>query len=149
MLPLPIVREDELLGLVTVVDPADGGFGSDDVETLSGLAVQAGVAIENARLHRVVEQQAVTDALTGLANRRQFFDALGRELERAQRFEQETALILFDLDDFKQSTTPRPPGRRRRAAQRSPPTSWDGPRDRRGRPVRGRGVRGAAAPDRS
>ena len=101
ILTAPIVREDELLGLVTVVDPADGYFGSDDVETLSGLAVQAGVAIENARLHRVVEQQAVTDALTGLANRRQFFDALGRELERAHRFEQETALILFDLDDFK------------------------------------------------
>jgi diguanylate cyclase (GGDEF)-like protein len=101
ILTAPIVREEELLGLVTVVDPADGYFGSDDVETLSGLAVQAGVAIENARLHRVVEQQAVTDALTGLANRRQFFDALGRELERAQRFEQETALILFDLDDFK------------------------------------------------
>ncbi len=89
ILTAPIVREDELLGLVTVVDPEDGYFGTDDVETLAGLAVQAGVAIENARLHRVVEQQAVTDALTGLANRRQFFDVLGRELERAQRFGQE------------------------------------------------------------
>ena len=52
-------------GLVTVVDPEDGPFAADDIETLSGLAVQAGVAIENARLHRQVEQQAVTDELSG------------------------------------------------------------------------------------
>ena len=101
VLAAPIVREDELLGLVTVVDPEGGRFGPGDVETLAGLAVQAGVAIENARLHRVVEQQAVTDALTGLANRRQFYDVLGREYERAQRFGQELGLILLDIDDFK------------------------------------------------
>jgi diguanylate cyclase (GGDEF)-like protein len=101
VLAAPIVREDELLGLVTVVDPEGGAFGAGDVETLAGLAVQAGVAIENARLHRVVEQQAVTDSLTGLANRRQFYEVLGREFERAQRFRQQLALILLDIDDFK------------------------------------------------
>ncbi len=57
--------------------------------------------LENARLQRLVERQAVTDALTGLANRRQLLAALTTELERAQRFGQETSLILFDLDDFK------------------------------------------------
>ncbi len=102
VLAAPIVREDELLGLVTVVDPQDGAFEGGDVEALAGLAAQAGVAIENARLHEVVEQQAVTDALTGLANRRQFYDVLGREFERAQRFDQQIGLILFDIDDFKQ-----------------------------------------------
>ena len=79
-----------------------GGVHDDDVEALSALAVQAGVAIENARLHRVVERQAVTDALTGLANRRQFYEVLGREYERAQRFGQPVSLILLDIDDFKQ-----------------------------------------------
>jgi len=100
MLSTPIVREDRLLGIVTVVDPEDG-FRPDDVETLSGLAVQAGIAIENARLHGVVERQAVTDDLTGLANRRQFFDVYGREFERCQRFGYALSLILLDLDDFK------------------------------------------------
>ncbi len=99
---VPILREHQLLGLVTVVDPEEGTFGADDVETLAGLAVQAGVAIENARLHRVVEQQAISDGLTGLANRRQFYEVLGREYERAQRFGQPLALILLDIDDFKQ-----------------------------------------------
>src|SRR4051794_19954926 len=102
MLAVPILREHQPLGVVTVVDPEGGSFGPDDVETLSGLAVQAGVAIENARLHRQVEQQAITDDLSGLANRRQFFEVLEREFERAQRFGQELSLILLDIDDFKQ-----------------------------------------------
>jgi diguanylate cyclase (GGDEF)-like protein len=102
MLAVPILREHHLLGLVTAVDPEEGAFSDDDVEALSALAVQAGVAIENARLHRVVERQAVTDALTGLANRRQFYEVLGREYERAQRFGQPVSLILLDIDDFKQ-----------------------------------------------
>src|SRR5436305_3396644 len=49
----------------------------------------------------VVERQAVTDSLTGLANRRQFYEVLGREYERAQRFGQPVSLILLDIDDFK------------------------------------------------
>jgi diguanylate cyclase (GGDEF)-like protein len=102
VLAVPILREHHLLGLVTAVDPEEGAFSDDDVESLSALAVQAGVAIENARLHRVVERQAVTDALTGLANRRQFYEVLGREYERAQRFGQPVSLILLDIDDFKQ-----------------------------------------------
>jgi diguanylate cyclase (GGDEF)-like protein len=101
LVAVPIVREQNLLGVVTVVDPEEGTFGQDDVETLAGLAVQAGVAIENARLHRAVEQQAVTDELTGLANRRQFYDVLGREFERAHRFGTPLSLILLDIDDFK------------------------------------------------
>jgi two-component system, cell cycle response regulator len=101
MLAVPILREHHLLGLVTAVDPQEGAFGDDDVEVLSALAVQAGVAIENARLHQVVERQAVTDALTGLANRRQFYEVLGREYERAQRFGTPLSLILLDVDDFK------------------------------------------------
>jgi diguanylate cyclase (GGDEF)-like protein len=102
MLAVPILREHQLLGLVTTVDPEDGVFGDEDIESLSALAVQAGVAIENARQHRVVERQAVTDALTGLANRRQFYEVLGREYERAQRFGTPLSLILLDIDDFKQ-----------------------------------------------
>ncbi len=101
ILVVPIHREDALLGVITVVDPEDGSFGSDDVETLAGLAAQTGVAVENARLHIVVKKQAVTDELTGLANRRQFYEVLGREFERAQRFSTPLSLIIFDIDDFK------------------------------------------------
>jgi diguanylate cyclase (GGDEF)-like protein len=51
---------------------------------------------------RRVASQAVTDALTGLANRRSFDDELALEWRRAERVGDPLALILADLDDFKQ-----------------------------------------------
>ena len=80
-------------------------FGSDfDVEermTAASLAGQAVVALENARLHRIVERQALVDGLTGLANRRQADETLASELARAERLGGPVALILADVDDFK------------------------------------------------
>ena len=60
------------------------------------------MALDNARLHRLVERQAVTDGLTELANRRQFEQALAAEINRAERFGGMLALVLADLDNFKQ-----------------------------------------------
>ncbi len=65
------------------------------------LAAQASVALENVRLHGIVKRQAITDELTGLANRRAFMEALGLELRRADRFGGSLALVFADLDDFK------------------------------------------------
>ncbi len=48
-----------------------------------------------------MEALASTDPLTGLANRRHFLDAAGRELRRAARHGHPTAVLLFDLDHFK------------------------------------------------
>jgi diguanylate cyclase (GGDEF)-like protein len=59
------------------------------------------VALDNARLHRIVERQALVDGLTGLANRRQCEDALSSELARVERFGGSLAVVLADLDSFK------------------------------------------------
>lgn len=68
---------------------------------MQSLAVQAQTALENARLHEVVEQQASTDELTQLANRRRFTEVLQREQRRIERFGGNLAVVLLDLDDFK------------------------------------------------
>lgn len=60
--------------------------------------------VRDARLREVLEElreQAVTDALTGLYNRRYFWDALTRELIAAQRKPTVFSVILMDLDRFK------------------------------------------------
>jgi diguanylate cyclase (GGDEF)-like protein len=67
----------------------------------SSLAAQAVVALENARLHAIVEHQALVDNLTGLANRRRCEDALASELARAERFSSTLTLVFADLDGFK------------------------------------------------
>ncbi|MGD0089848.1 MAG: diguanylate cyclase [Planctomycetota bacterium] len=48
-----------------------------------------------------LREQATHDALTGIWNRRGIFDALGRELERAQRQDTALAVLMTDLDYFK------------------------------------------------
>ena len=77
-------------------------FDADQVETAASLAAQVVVALENARLHRIVERQALVDSLTGLANRRSLEETLRLELARAARFGESVTIVLADLDDFKQ-----------------------------------------------
>ena len=76
-------------------------FDDESKETARSLAAQAAVALENARLHGVVERQALVDGLTGLANRRHCEEELEAELLRAERLGGATALVFADLDDFK------------------------------------------------
>ena len=76
-------------------------FDADQVEMAASLAAQVVVALENARLHRIVERQALVDSLTGLANRRSFEDTLRSELARAARFSDSVCVVFADLDDFK------------------------------------------------
>jgi diguanylate cyclase (GGDEF)-like protein len=65
------------------------------------LAAQAAIALDNARLHTIVQRQAITDELTELANRRRFMETLETELLRAERFGEPLGLVFADLDDFK------------------------------------------------
>jgi diguanylate cyclase (GGDEF)-like protein len=76
-------------------------FEDEDRMTAVSLASQAVVALENARLHRIVERQALVDGLTGLANRRQCEETLASELARVERFGGPLAVVVADLDWFK------------------------------------------------
>jgi diguanylate cyclase (GGDEF)-like protein len=76
-------------------------FEDEDRMTAVSLASHAVVALDNARLHRIVEQQALVDGLTGLPNRRQCEDRLAGELARVDRFGGPLAIVVADLDWFK------------------------------------------------
>jgi diguanylate cyclase (GGDEF)-like protein len=56
---------------------------------------------EEVRLIEQLEILAATDPLTGILNRRRLLEMIERELEVAKRYETTTALIMFDLDNFK------------------------------------------------
>jgi diguanylate cyclase (GGDEF)-like protein len=76
-------------------------FEDEDRMTAVSLASHAVVALDNARLHRIVERQALVDGLTGLANRRQCEETLASELARVERFGGPLAIVVADLDWFK------------------------------------------------
>ena len=82
--------------------PRRGSFPADDRAVAAALIAEGRIALENARLHNIVRKQAVTDELTDLANRRRFMEVLRQEVARSRRFELSLALVLFDLDHFKQ-----------------------------------------------
>jgi diguanylate cyclase (GGDEF)-like protein len=100
---VPIRAESGRVGtLAAFTRSATHRFGDDTVDDLERLAVRAGPALENARHYAEARQLADLDALTGLHNRRYFHEVLGRECARAKRYERKLALIVFDLDDFKE-----------------------------------------------
>jgi diguanylate cyclase (GGDEF)-like protein len=76
-------------------------FDDEERMTAVSLASQAVVALDNARLHRIVERQALVDGLTGLPNRRQCEETLASELARLERFGGPLAVVVADLDWFK------------------------------------------------
>ncbi len=76
-------------------------FTPEQREAVSLLVAQSVIALENALLHRIVERQALSDDLTGLANRRRAEEHLDGEILRAERFAAPIAVVLADLDDFK------------------------------------------------
>lgn len=97
-LELPLVAGREALGLLVL---SSDGFGEEQRLDAASLAAHAVVALENARLHRTVERQALVDGLTGIANRRHCEQVLHAEVARADRLGTALALVLADLDDFK------------------------------------------------
>jgi diguanylate cyclase (GGDEF)-like protein len=68
---------------------------------LRTVADQVAVAVNHARLFEQVQQQALTDGLTGCHNRRAFEGQLERDLHMATRLGQPLSLVLLDLDKFK------------------------------------------------
>lgn len=69
--------------------------------TLLVLLRQYFVLLDNRRLRQALQQLAVTDALTGLANRRRFDETLAREISRAERYQRPLAVLLIDVNNFK------------------------------------------------
>jgi diguanylate cyclase (GGDEF)-like protein len=97
----PIHWGEEFLGVLNIGAYLPRQFTSSDVEILTLFSMQAATAIRNARLYDKIEQLAVTDELTGLLNRRGFFQLGEREFERALRFKRPLAALMFDIDHFK------------------------------------------------
>jgi diguanylate cyclase (GGDEF)-like protein len=77
-------------------------FDQDARDAAKWIATQAEIALENAYLHRLVQQQALTDDLTSLPNRRRFMTEFRRESQRADRAGTPLSVIVLDIDDFKQ-----------------------------------------------
>ncbi len=101
-LNVPLVFNGGPVGVLVLVEKEqERRWTNDEVALAQGLAEQAAVAIEHARLYKRVQDQAVTDGLTGLFNHRYFYERLDQEIARARRYGTPVSLLMIDLDDFK------------------------------------------------
>lgn len=70
-------------------------------ERLSFFKEHTANLVENAETFEEVEELSYTDSLTGLANQRYFFKRFTEEINRAERYQRQLALIIFDIDELK------------------------------------------------
>lgn len=80
---------------------SDGGWTGDDVALAQDIATQMAIAIEQIEYHAKLEKLSRTDELTGLLNRRAFFEELEARIGRDRVSTSPGALFFVDLDNFK------------------------------------------------
>jgi diguanylate cyclase (GGDEF)-like protein len=105
----PLVVADRVIGTLNVwrEDSAPGHDGSipsfspEEAQLIKRFSMLAALAYDNARRRELLSEQARTDELTSLFNRRHFHERLAAELARAQRDDAPVGLVLLDVDDFK------------------------------------------------
>ena len=99
---VPMCLAGEIVGVLVVHMRTPRTLERSEIRVLQTLANQAVIAIENAAAYEETKQLATTDALTGVANHRELEAYLDRELQRAAKAGESCALIICDLDHFKE-----------------------------------------------
>jgi len=98
---VPLLKSNTVVGVLNVESNSEVPLGDYDVNLLNALAGPVAIAIDNARLHAEVKLMALTDKISGLANRRAFDEILETEISRANRYSHSLSLIILDMDSFK------------------------------------------------
>jgi|GEM_PF-6796270 len=103
LLLVPLLAGEQVIGIIIIGDDRpERTFTAADTELLTLFAQQATVAIRNAQIFAEAQHLATIDALTGLYNRRAFFELAQREFERSRRYGHLLSVLMLDIDYFKQ-----------------------------------------------
>jgi two-component system cell cycle response regulator len=100
---VPVVHAQELHGMLVAGREANAReFSEEDLALLTSIASQAGLALANVSAIKQLTEQAVTDGLTELYNPRYLREFLTQQLARSKRTRERTAVLMLDLDNFKE-----------------------------------------------
>jgi len=98
---VPIRTQDYSYGVMHLGSYRPYAFGGSDFNLAVGISKQIAVAAERARLFEEVGQLARTDPMTGLYNKREFWERIENEMRRAERQRRPLTLMMIDLDRLK------------------------------------------------
>jgi diguanylate cyclase (GGDEF)-like protein/PAS domain S-box-containing protein len=99
---VPMVSQGRAIGVMGAHSKRPQKLPQDDLEFLQSVASLIAVAISRKRAEEALAEQAIRDPLTGLYNRRYFNFKMVEEIKRASRCKQTLAVLLCDLDRFKE-----------------------------------------------
>ena len=99
---LPIVYGESTLGVLNIESRYANAFGEAEILIMRTLADLLATALHNAFVFRKLQQQAITDGLTGIKTRRYFLESLQAEWKRASRSGRAFSVVMVDLDKFKE-----------------------------------------------
>ena len=99
---VPLVSKGKSIGVLMLNHPEPNAFEPGLLPTMHVLASYLAIAIENAGMFVLVKSLAEKDSLTLLYNHGAFHEKLAIELERANRYVRPMAVIILDLDNFKE-----------------------------------------------
>jgi diguanylate cyclase (GGDEF)-like protein len=101
----PISIGGKKVGVLNVTDRRDGGpFNEYHLSLLETIGPQMALALDRAEWQEKAAQfqlMSITDALTGLLNRRYLEERLTEELNRSRRSQTPMSFVMLDIDDFK------------------------------------------------
>ena len=98
---VPLKTGTGVIGVLSAQSYTPDMYSEVDMEALELLGANTAVAFENAQLFAKVQSMAITDDLTGLFNRRKFYDYAAQEFERSRRYQRPLSVIMMDIDHFK------------------------------------------------
>ena len=98
---VPLFDRGTVVGTLNVESTLGMQLGEADLRLMGTLSEDVSIALGQARLYAKVQRLAITDDLTGLPNRRHFFELAEAELDRARRLAHPLCAIMMDIDYFK------------------------------------------------
>ena len=101
MIGIPLIMEEHVVGIMNLVRSRKGEFSQPEIRLLTLLADQAAIAINNAHLHQEVNQQARSDTVTRLPNRRALDEHLDEAIRQSNRSRHPFSVVIMDVDGFK------------------------------------------------
>jgi diguanylate cyclase (GGDEF)-like protein len=102
VLCIPVTYGETLLGVLNVESRKEDAFSPQDTLIMNTMADLLATALHNAFVFQKLQQQSITDGLTGLKTRRYFWEALSSEWKRAARSGRPFSVVIMDLDKFKE-----------------------------------------------
>jgi diguanylate cyclase (GGDEF)-like protein len=96
-----MVLDGRAVGIISFFSRKPNAFSKDHVRMAVEFGSLAALAIDRARTHMALSEQATVDSLTGLLNRRAILDRLDHQIAIGERTNDAVSVLLIDLNGFK------------------------------------------------